>query len=75
MNYGKVFKAILGGSVGLGAVVGTNMITKLFKVDRLSNEIKAVNNNIGNSGNGGEPIDIEFADDDFVSDQDVENRI
>ena len=76
-NYSKLFKAILGTSIGLGTVVGTNMMTKLFKVDRISREIKEVNNNIGNNniGSNTEPFEAEFVDDDFVSDQEVEGRI
>ncbi len=76
-NYEKLFKAVLGASVGIGTVVGTNMVTKLFKVDRLSREIKEVNNNIYNNNNvgNGETFEAEFVDDDFVSEQDVENRI
>ena len=77
LDYGKAFKAILAGSVGLGTIVGTNMLTKLFKVDRLSNEVNTINNNIGSNNNigTGEPFEVEFADDEFASDQEVENRI
>ena len=77
MNYTKLFKAIVGGSVGLGTIVGVNTLSKLFKVDRLDREVgtmvNGTNNNLG--GGKGEPIEAEFIDDEFVSDQDVENRI
>ena len=74
-NYEKMFKGIVAGAAAIGTIVGSNMIGKLFKVDRLDREVGAMNNN-NFSGNGnGDPIDIEFADDDFVTDQDVENRI
>jgi hypothetical protein len=76
-NYSKLFKAILGGSVGIGTIIGVNTMTKLFKVDRLDREIDAMANNINSIGGGakGEPFEVEFADDEFVSDQEVENRI
>lgn len=77
MNYGKLFKTILGGSIGIGTIIGVNTMTKLFKVDRLDREIDVMANNINNIGGGtkGEPFEVEFADDEFVTDQDVENRI
>ena len=74
LNYGKAFKAILAGSVGIGTIVSTNLISKLFKVDRLDREVGTMVNN--NGGGKGEMFEAEFVDDDdFVSDQDVENRI
>ena len=75
-NYEKVFKAIVAGAAGIGTIVGTNMVTKLFKVDRLNREVGAMVNgsNNNNFDSNGETIDIEFADD-FATDQDVENRI
>lgn len=77
MNYEKAFKAVIAGAVGLGTVVGSNMLSKLFKVDRLDREVENIYNNNSNIGGGakGEPFEVEFADDDFVSDQEVENRI
>lgn len=73
-NYERLFKGIVAGAAALGTVVGTNMIGKLFKVDRLDREVGTmVNNNFG--GAKGEPFEAEFVDDDFVSDQEVENRI
>lgn len=76
MNYERAFKAIVAGAVGLGTVVGSNMLSKLFKVDRLDREVGGMvnNSNIG-GGAKSEPFEVEFADDDFVSDQEVENRI
>lgn len=75
-NYEKMFKAIVAGAAGIGTIVGTNMVTKLFKVDRLDREVTMVNGTNNNLGGGkGEPIEAEFIDDEFVSDQDVENRI
>lgn len=76
MNYGKLFKGILAGSIGIGTVVGTNVLTKLFKVDRIANEVNTINN-IGNNniGANGEPFEATVVDDDFISDQEVEGRI
>ena len=75
-NYEKLFKGIVAGAAALGTIVGSNMIGKLFKVDRLDREVEAINNGINNNSVGnGETFEAEFVDDDFVSDQEVENRI
>ena len=76
LNYGKAFKAILAGSVGIGTIVSTNLISKLFKVDRLDREVGTMVNGVNNIGGGkGEMFEAEFVDDEFATDQDVENRI